>query len=501
MTRGRTTVVIVLVVALIAAHFTRDWARSRRIAAAGQRYASTSGGGATLASMNSFALALLLGGLRGPLVMMLWTTSESQKSEKNLEDFDTRVEWIRMLQPEFDTVHIFQVWNKAYNISVQMASLANKYITILDAIEYAENVDRERPENINILTAIAQTYFDKLGNSAEKAYYRKRVRDETLPHKSRQRLDRKDPEWRRLELDARLDERGFILPQYLKPKYERPAGIPDDQPWNTGAELQYVERYQPFPYGLSTFALAYNYHKRATILQTVYGQKHAQLSETVVDSRPALALKNWGEEEWERARRAELRAFDLPIPAERLEMEMPTADLALNETLLDAAAAREALYSYAMTARLAEDAVGEYREHLAKHRVNENTYFAHIDSLNAMKHLALGDRAYLAAMSAQGDERGRLLATAKEEYIQAARNYQLIVLKYYVSDPIIAAVYPKGYGKENIRTLPPEQLEGLLIRTLQAIQRTPTGYDNYAEDRGEYLTYLDRINQRLARLR
>ena len=39
--------------------------------------------------MNSFALALLLGGLRGPLVMFLWTSSETQKTERNLEDFDT----------------------------------------------------------------------------------------------------------------------------------------------------------------------------------------------------------------------------------------------------------------------------------------------------------------------------------------------------------------------------------------------------------------------------
>jgi energy-coupling factor transporter ATP-binding protein EcfA2 len=65
---------------------------------------------------------VVLGGLRGPLVMILWTSSEGQKAERELEDFDTKVEWIRLLQPEFDSVHIFQVWNKAYNISVQMAS-------------------------------------------------------------------------------------------------------------------------------------------------------------------------------------------------------------------------------------------------------------------------------------------------------------------------------------------------------------------------------------------
>ena len=77
--------------------------------------------------------------------MILWSSSETQKSEKNLEDFDTKVEWIRLLQPEFDTVHIFQIWNKAYNISVQMAAVQNKYTTILDALEYAQRVEDQRP--------------------------------------------------------------------------------------------------------------------------------------------------------------------------------------------------------------------------------------------------------------------------------------------------------------------------------------------------------------------
>src|SRR5204863_270247 len=149
---------------------------------------TAAGAGSSLSAMNSFALALLLGGLRGPLVMFLWTSSESQKTERNLEDFDTKVEWIRMLQPEFDTVHIFQIWNKAYNISVQMASLANKYRTIIDAIDYARSVDQERPNNINILYAIGSVFGDKLGDSAEKAYYTKRVREESLPHAVRQKL-------------------------------------------------------------------------------------------------------------------------------------------------------------------------------------------------------------------------------------------------------------------------------------------------------------------------
>jgi hypothetical protein len=219
---GRIAVVAVMVIALVAAGFTRHVAEAQR-GAAGAGQVQT---GATLSNMNSFALALLLGGLRGPLVMILWTSSEAQKSEKKLEDFDTKVEWIRMLQPEFDTVHIFQIWNKAYNISVQMASNANKYITILDAIEYAKSVDRERPNNINILYQIGSVYFDKLGGASEKQYYRKRVREETLPHHVDPRVNRGDPGWRPLKLDPMLDAKGMILPQYLAVSKPRPADLP-----------------------------------------------------------------------------------------------------------------------------------------------------------------------------------------------------------------------------------------------------------------------------------
>src|SRR5262245_3987873 len=131
MNRSRVPIVIAMVISLLGAHVTRRWAIASRTSTA---VGATSAAG--LSRMNSFALALMLGGLRGPLVMFLWPSAEREKNEKNLEDFDTKIEWIRMLQAEFVSVHIFQMWNKAYNVSVQMANVGNKYVTILDALEY-----------------------------------------------------------------------------------------------------------------------------------------------------------------------------------------------------------------------------------------------------------------------------------------------------------------------------------------------------------------------------
>lgn len=504
MKRGRITITIVLVLALAAAALTRDWAFRARgaIAQTGRGNAALSSR-TSLSQLPSYALALLLGGLRGPLVMMLWSTSENQKNERDLEDFDTRVEWIRLLQPEFDSVHIFQIWNKAYNISVQMASLANKYTTILDALDYAESVDRERPNNINILNAIAHTYFDKLGNSTEKAYYRKRVRSETLPHASQENQDRRRPDWRKLQLDAMLDAQGNILPEKLQARYERPAMLPETGEWNAGSELQYLEQYEPFPYGISTFALAYNYHKRAQVLQSVENQKHAQQSPMVIDSRPALALKMWAEEEWEIARRLEARAFGKPAAnaEDSRDMESPTASIPLDARPNDPEGELipAALYSYQRAAEISRGARAEYERHLIDFKNNESTYVGHIEDLAAMESLVMGDHDYLAAIQATGQKRQELIDSARDHYRKAIIAYQIRLLRGYLSDEIAKAVFPEGSTKQNISELSPERYPELLAKAQNEMARLNL-YDHNAALRREYETYINRAQTRLGLL-
>ena len=133
----------------------------------------------TLGRLNSFTLALLLGGLRGPLVMALWTSSEDQKTSRELSDFDTKIELIRLLQPQFDSVHLYQIWNKAYNVSADVTSPAGKYAAILDAIDYADKVIAERPDNIDLETQLGEIFNNKLGGAQERDYYATRIYDET----------------------------------------------------------------------------------------------------------------------------------------------------------------------------------------------------------------------------------------------------------------------------------------------------------------------------------
>lgn len=560
MNRGRTWIVLLLLISLIAAGLTRHWASVlQHSGVAATSYYS--GSAANLSRMNSYALALLLGGLRGPLVMFLWPSAEEQKNEKKLEDFDTKIEWIRLLQAEFDTVHIFQIWNKAYNISVQMANLGNKYRTILDALDYAYSVDAERPNNINILTEIARTYFDKLGNSAEKAYYRRRVREEsqarqelvriilppdrkaelielaldaglrryklqfftdqatgrltlTVPKpvalaiqqkfngpgveyqdRPRTKINRDDPSWRRTELDPILDENGYILPQYLKPKFPAPGAGSND-----GGELQYLKRFQPFPYGLSPFALGYNYFKRAQVLQSVNKQRHAQLSDLVIDSRPALALKNWSEEEWEYGRAAELEAINLPIPSERLDMELPTADLKLDDRIAHRPQLDEAIFSYARSAQLVDAALEEYQRHLQNFQTNITNYLSHIDELQIQKQLVLGDHDFLVAMIDPG-QREQLARSAADHYRQAIHRAQIMSLQHFVPDDVAQRYYPQGLTRAQIPTanLSPSQLSDLYESVCQARKAMGPMY-MHAEEFDEYFKYIRRAQARLKNL-
>ena len=290
---GRTATVAVLIVSLVGAMLTRT-AAVRFQENSSPNLKRTTGSRTSLAGMDSYALALLLGGLRGPLVMVLWAQSESQKADRDLEGIDTQIEWIRRLQPEFDTVHVFQMWNKAYNLSVQMVGLSNKYTVILDAVDYGYNIDDERPDNLNILKELGRVYADKLGNSnPEKHYYRERVRRETR-HREQQAgaAKRGEPGFQRLAHDEMLDANGNVLPELLKPRRAVLAAGGDTY---DGSRLQFLKQYEPFPYGLSPYALGYNFNKRAQVLMSTLKQKPIQLSESVTDSQPGLTLKGWAE--------------------------------------------------------------------------------------------------------------------------------------------------------------------------------------------------------------
>ena len=524
--------VILLIVSLVLTGVTQNLAYHKR-----ESLQTTQRSERRLSGVDTFALGLILGGLRGPLIMFLWPSIESQKIDRNLEDIDTKIELVRMLQPEFDSVHLFQIWNKAYNISVQMASIPNKYTTILDALRYAKSVDDERPDNVNILSAYGEVYFNKLGNSAEKRPFIKRIRTESMASAAGATdaaRQRRDSTLQKQRHEVLLDAKGFLLAEYLTPRWERGGTVPQDlrAAGYTGAPLQYLARYNTpemggFPYGVSPIAIGYNYYERAALLARVTGRKHIHVGDAVIDSRPAVTLKFWVDEEMDRARRLEISLAGKQQPDDRADkwlLDPPTADLAMDAPLAlkgaeAKAAVEEALFSLKRAVQAGDHAIAEYRRHIDafKFSPNASNFESHIDSIRATVTMARADEAYLELLaSAQGlipprtdVQRRQLIAKSMEHYTRAVEHHYGVLLRFYVEEDVAAAVYPvnpnaakpgERYAKTNILSVPAKEYAGIFAATRQFLAANKRG-DYFREDVGEHLTYIDRASKRLEQLK
>jgi hypothetical protein len=511
--------VLLLVIAVLLTGSMRAWVQDHREILQPHPKVSS-----RMSGVDTFTLGLVLGGLRGPLTMMLWTSTENQKIDKNLEDIDTKLELIRMLQPEFDSVLIFQTWNKAYNLSVQMASPANKYATILDAIDYGRRTDQERPDNVNVLWAIADLYGTKLGNSAEKRYYTARVRQQTLARSasSQKRPGQGDS---RMEQQPLLDENGFILPRFFQPRVMLGNAAAGVEKYD-GSELQYLKPYNTpeaggFPHGIPPQAIGYSYFMRVSILARTTSQRHLQNSDSVIDSHPALGLKAWADEEWERARRQEILSLGKQVPEERLAMENVAAAAPLKGKFVDNSektkkAVEDALFSYRRAARLAREAIVEYHRHMdnVNFAATSDTYRSHIDTMTMTDAICSADHDYLELLAASAgfetltpQRRKELAESARKQYQLAIDQNYILILKYYVDDEVAAVVYPemtqKRLGKKidrpRIDKADPKIYPDLLQAVREYLKKNKKSESN-ADDISEYETYIKRARQRLIEL-
>lgn len=502
---SRWPVVIVMILTLIGCGLCGSWAQDWKFDHGGRQ--SPVAARSALGDMNSYSLALMLGGLRGPLVMVLWSKVENQKIDRDLEDVDTMIEWIRLLQPEFDTVHIFQIWNKAYNISAMMVSTASKYTTILDAVDYARRVDAEKPGDLNILDQLARVFGEKLGgpNVQERSFYRKQFMEDTLTDANRRKAyPEDDATYRRMGLkffDSKnrplLTDDNTLDPRLLVQRYPRPA---NEKEWNTGAELQYLETYEPFPLGIPPMAMGYNYAKRAQVSMTVGGQKPLQLSDTVIDTYPGILLKEWAQFEQDRAVGYEGMAFGLggdkkPINGPTNALASPLGAAVRNEQYL-----QDAVYAYGMAARVAADSLTEYRRHLANPQyVNPYmSYVSTISDLEGQRALTSADHDY-ASCFLQGADRATLALQAERSYREALTRFERIILTYYVE----AGIRPKVFGPAgaiDLEKLSGPQLDTLHRIYLAAVRTLPPNAREYDDTRGEYGMFIDRCLIRLQEL-
>src|SRR5262245_303865 len=111
------------------------------------------------------AVQLLLTGSRGLAVSALWNSAIEKQKKQEWNELDIAVDSITKLQPHFTAPWLFQSWNLAYNVSVEMDRLNDMYFYIargIGVLAEGESLNRNNPD---LRYNVAFYYQNKFGVS------------------------------------------------------------------------------------------------------------------------------------------------------------------------------------------------------------------------------------------------------------------------------------------------------------------------------------------------
>src|SRR3954453_14111134 len=111
------------------------------------------------------AVQLLLTGSRGLAVCALWLDAIEKQKKQEWNELDIAVDSITKLQPHFTAPWLFQSWNLAYNVSVEMDRLDDMYFYIARGISVIAEGDSLNRNNPDLRYNIAFYYQNKFGVS------------------------------------------------------------------------------------------------------------------------------------------------------------------------------------------------------------------------------------------------------------------------------------------------------------------------------------------------
>jgi hypothetical protein len=99
--------------------------------------------------LSGAAVRLLLTGSRGIVVCGLWISAQEKQKRQEWNELDLTVKSVLKLQPHFIIPWLFQSWNLAYNVSVQMDNLNDMYYYIargIGLLAEGESINRNSPD-------------------------------------------------------------------------------------------------------------------------------------------------------------------------------------------------------------------------------------------------------------------------------------------------------------------------------------------------------------------
>jgi hypothetical protein len=118
------------------------------------------------------AMNLVLLGMRGVAVNLLYTQFEKERDAKQWEEMRATTESIVRLQPHFEKVWEMNGWNLAYNTSAEWDAVEDRYYYVkVGGLFMKRGVEQNR-KSTHLQYHVANVYQKKIGNADEAKYYR-----------------------------------------------------------------------------------------------------------------------------------------------------------------------------------------------------------------------------------------------------------------------------------------------------------------------------------------
>jgi hypothetical protein len=117
-------------------------------------------------------IRLTLTGSRGLATTLMWRDAIKKQEHHEWNKLERRVYEITKLQPHFTTPWLFQSWNLAYNVSVELDEPRDKYFYIARGIDLLADGERLNRDNPDMRFWIGFYYQNKFGVSDEAATLR-----------------------------------------------------------------------------------------------------------------------------------------------------------------------------------------------------------------------------------------------------------------------------------------------------------------------------------------
>ena len=130
---------------------------------------------------SSAAMNLVLLGMRGVAVNLLWVDLDKQKDMKRWAEMQAVTESIVRLQPHFEKVWEFNGWNLAFNTSAEWDAVPDRYYWVKAGGKFLKRgVERNR-KSTHLQYHVANVLQKKIGIADESKDYRKFFRNDPDP--------------------------------------------------------------------------------------------------------------------------------------------------------------------------------------------------------------------------------------------------------------------------------------------------------------------------------